>query len=215
MPAEGLRHRKKLKARIAVERAALELVIERGYDRVTVEDICARAEISKKTFFNYFPSKASAITGRTAPFPDAERVEELLEGCGERCYVDVLVEVVGSRLAPVPADDIAQLRRAALEAMPQLFFQGQRDVPEMQRALAEALTSYLGKHPDRRLLADRPVRQEVLVASSAVIGVARTRSMLKTCDDAEPSAEETRRLLAAYLSAGEAPVSNPTSREAS
>ena len=51
--AEGLRYRKKLKARLSVERAALELVIERGYDGVTVEDICARAEISKKTFFNY------------------------------------------------------------------------------------------------------------------------------------------------------------------
>ena len=46
--AEGLRYRKKLKARLSVERAALELVIERGYDGVTVEDICARAAISKK-----------------------------------------------------------------------------------------------------------------------------------------------------------------------
>ena len=36
---EGLRYRKKLKARLAVERAALELVIERGYDGVTVEDM--------------------------------------------------------------------------------------------------------------------------------------------------------------------------------
>ena len=42
--SEGLRYRKKLKARLAAERAALELVIERGYDGVTVEDICARAE---------------------------------------------------------------------------------------------------------------------------------------------------------------------------
>ena len=66
---EGLRYRKKLKARLAVERAALELVIERGYDGVTVEDICARAEISKKTFFNYFPSKASVIMGRMDASP--------------------------------------------------------------------------------------------------------------------------------------------------
>ena len=65
--AEGLRYRKKLKARLSVERAALELVIERGYDGVTVEDICARAEISKKTFFNYFPSKAAAIMGGSHP----------------------------------------------------------------------------------------------------------------------------------------------------
>ncbi|MDB1746675.1 TetR/AcrR family transcriptional regulator [Eggerthella lenta] len=67
--AEGLRYRKKLKARLSVERAALELVIERGYDGVTVEDICARAEISKKTFFNYFPSKAAAIMVVWTRFP--------------------------------------------------------------------------------------------------------------------------------------------------
>ena len=75
--AEGLRYRKKLKARLSVERAALELVIERGYDGVTVEDICARAEISKKTFFNYFPSKAAAIMGRRDSFPDDDQQEEM------------------------------------------------------------------------------------------------------------------------------------------
>ena len=37
--SEGLRYRKKLKARLAVERAALELVIEHGFDGVTVEDM--------------------------------------------------------------------------------------------------------------------------------------------------------------------------------
>ena len=56
----GLRERKKIKARLAIERAALELVLERGYDGTTVEDICERAEVSKKTFFNYFPSKPTA-----------------------------------------------------------------------------------------------------------------------------------------------------------
>ena len=70
--AEGLRYRKKLKARLAVERSALELVIERGYDGVTVEDICARAEISKKTFFNYFSSKAAASRFSSSSWPSAE-----------------------------------------------------------------------------------------------------------------------------------------------
>ena len=138
---EGLRYRKKLKARLAVERAALELVIERGYDGVTVEDICARAEISKKTFFNYFPSKASVIMGRIDAFPDDERLLEILEEHDEACYLDVLVGVVSTTVSAGVDDEIEGLRREALRSMPQLFFHGQRDLLAVQRSIACALRS--------------------------------------------------------------------------
>ena len=114
--AEGLRYRKKLKARLSVERAALELVIERGYDGVTVEDICARAEISKKTFFNYFPSKAAAIMGRLDSFPDDEQLVRILEEHSEACYLDVLVGVVGTGAASGVDEGIVNLRREALRS---------------------------------------------------------------------------------------------------
>ena len=150
--AEGLRYRKKLKARLAVERSALELVIERGYDGVTVEDICARAEISKKTFFNYFPSKASAITGRMDSFPDAEHLFAILEEHDEACYLDVLVGIVGTSLASGVDEGVVELRREALRSMPQLFFHGQRDLLAVQRSIAAALRSYLSERPERRML---------------------------------------------------------------
>ena len=201
--AEGLRYRKKLKARLAVERAALELVIERGYDGVTVEDICARAEISKKTFFNYFPSKASAITGRMDSFPDDEHLFAILEEHDEACYPDVLVGVVSTTVSAGVDDEIEGLRREALRSMPQLFFQGQRDLLAVQRSIAAALRSYLAEHPGRRMLADQPVEEEALVASSMAIGLARTRSMLHVCGEAAPTSSETRRLIATYLSAGD------------
>ena len=135
--AEGLRYRKKLKARLAVERAALELVLERGFDGVTVEDICARAEISKKTFFNYFSSKAAAVMGRMDSFPDDERLAAVLEEHDEACYLDVLVGVVGASLVSGVDEGIVSLRHEALRSMPQLFFQGQRDLLVVQRSIAE------------------------------------------------------------------------------
>lgn len=166
--AEGLRYRKKLKARLSVERAALELVIERGYDGVTVEDICARAEISKKTFFNYFPSKAAAIMGRLDSFPDDEQLVRILEEHSEACYLDVLVGVVGTGAASGVDEGIVNLRREALRSMPQLFFQGQRDILAIQRSMADALRAHLAECPERRMLTDRSVEEEALVKRAAL-----------------------------------------------
>ncbi|MEA5021174.1 MAG: TetR family transcriptional regulator [Gordonibacter sp.] len=200
---EGLRYRKKLKARLAVERSALELVTERGYDGVTVEDICARAEISKKTFFNYFPSKASAVMGRFDTFPNDEHLLAILEEHDEACYLDVLVGIVGASMASGVDEDIVALRREVLRSMPQLFFQGQRDLLAVQHSIAAALRSYLSEHPERRMLSNQLVDEEALVASSTAIGLARTRSMLHVCGDSKPSATDVRHLVMAYLSAGD------------
>lgn len=37
--------------------AALALFSELGVDATTVEDICGRADVARKTFYNYYPSK--------------------------------------------------------------------------------------------------------------------------------------------------------------
>ncbi len=41
--------------------AALDLAVERGWDQVTVDDVAARAGISRRTFFNYFSTKDEAL----------------------------------------------------------------------------------------------------------------------------------------------------------
>lgn len=60
-PLPGRRERKKLATRHALSSAALQLAVERGLENVTIEDITDRADVSLRTFRNYFASKHEAI----------------------------------------------------------------------------------------------------------------------------------------------------------
>ncbi|GJF24691.1 TetR/AcrR family transcriptional regulator [Streptomyces sp. HO565] len=62
----GLRARKKERTRDAIGEAAVSLFLERGFDRVSVNDIAAAAEISKPTLFRYFPTKEDLVLYRFA-----------------------------------------------------------------------------------------------------------------------------------------------------
>src|SRR3954453_21846218 len=60
----GLREEKKRETRAALSWAAIRLIVERGADNVLVEDIAAAAEVSPRTFNNYFSSKGEAVASR-------------------------------------------------------------------------------------------------------------------------------------------------------
>jgi AcrR family transcriptional regulator len=62
--APGLRERKKTQTRDALADAAMRLALQHGIDGLRVEDIAAEANVSLRTFNNYFTSKQQALAAR-------------------------------------------------------------------------------------------------------------------------------------------------------
>ena len=88
----GLRERRRRQTSADIRGAAVRLAQERGWDKVTIEEICIEAGISTRTFFNYFPNKESAIAYGPSDIP-AELAEDFVAS-GPAPYSVVLAELI-------------------------------------------------------------------------------------------------------------------------
>lgn len=119
MYEQGLRERKRLATRRSIQVAVLELSLQHGFERVTVEEIGRHAQVSPRTFFNYFASKEAAVLGGVDAFaPTDEQRDRFIHGDGD--LIDDLIALLSLTVKGV--DDLAlhRLRRRVLEREPGL-----------------------------------------------------------------------------------------------
>ena len=63
---------------LRVERNAVRLVLQHGFDHVTVDMICDASDISQRTFFNYFKTKDAAVIGADVPQVDEAQARQFI-----------------------------------------------------------------------------------------------------------------------------------------
>lgn len=143
----GLRERKKLAVRRALEAAALRLFHERGFDAVTVDEIVATVDVSRRTFFRYFGSKEEVVV---APLVEAEAVlvqalrarpdgEPVLDGL--RCALAEVAQFMEGHRPELDA------RFAIINATPSVLARAVQQQDNLRRALTSFAAERLDADP--------------------------------------------------------------------
>ena len=158
----SLRERKKAKPRLAIREHAMALFKDQGYDKTTVEQIAAAAEVSPSTFFRYFPSKEEVVL--------QDDYDALLIAAFHAQQVDVpplraLRNAISEVFLSMPEGQQAQEaeRIRLMTAVPELRARMLAQVSEMIQTLAEAVAERVGRQSDDF---------EVRTFAGALVGVA-------------------------------------------
>jgi AcrR family transcriptional regulator len=158
----GLRERKKAKTRLAIREHAMALFKDQGYDKTTVEQIAAAAEVSPSTFFRYFPSKEEVVL--------QDDYDALLIAAFHAQQVGVpplqaLRNAISEVFLSMPEGQQAQEaeRIRLMTEVPELRARMLAQVSEMLQMLAEAVAERVGRQSDDF---------EVRTFAGALVGVA-------------------------------------------
>lgn len=133
----GLRERKRIATRHAIQRAAVELVVENGLN-VTVEEISQRADVSPRTFFNYFPTKEDALLGGAPAAPSGEERERFIHAGRDSDLLCDFAEMFAATSQHATLDpEVQRLRRMLVRSHPELAVRRMLTTRTLEAAVLE------------------------------------------------------------------------------
>ena len=151
----GLRERKRAATQQTIERAAISLALEHGFEHVTVDMICEASMVSPRTFFNYFGSKEGVILGGAPPLPSDEQIDAFTRTPGTNLLADFLTLITSALLEREPDVALFAARRALIMRTPDLLTKETARMGEFEdQFVAIILTRYavqgrsLDSHPE-------------------------------------------------------------------
>jgi AcrR family transcriptional regulator len=143
-PKIGLRERKKQQTRDTIERVALGLFAEHGYDETTLAEIAEAADVSPRTIFSYYESKEDILFCSEAVFLD--QLKERLE---QRPPGTTTVDAIRDFIASIPPPDKqALLRKRIIGNSAALQMKIRAHLGQLEPLLTESIAKDLDAGPD-------------------------------------------------------------------
>lgn len=178
-PKPGLRDRKRAETAARIHSAAVALVLRDGLEATTIDAISERADVSARTFFNYYESKDAAVLGIAPGDADETGFEQQLSAAhqGEAEPLTLVIRLVlstmgaGSQhLSPADHGD----RMTLIQRHPELISGQFAQLAARRTRMVEYADRILSEHPE---LADRPAERPSTSLVVALCGAAVKQSI--------------------------------------
>jgi AcrR family transcriptional regulator len=162
----GDRHQElKRQTRATLERVAVELFTERGFDHVTIDEIVAAAEVSKRTFYRYYEAKEDLLLSEHRHILDLIHAAVVARPADERLLDAFCNGLRDLRTDPGPRDGLELRKTGLLFATPSLATRMIQHQLAFEESFAQMIANRLGvTDPDD----PRPA-----MLAAAILGVLR------------------------------------------
>ena len=159
--APGLREQKRIATKRALQLSLLQLSLERGFDNVTVEEVAQAAQVSPRTFFNYFASKEEAVAAPHGPHElTADEIARYEEGARDP-LTDFIV-MISARASGEEDFELHSLRRELMHRESRLLGDKAGLIQRIREQVVDLITERLrgdelraGRMPDEASIRDR------------------------------------------------------------
>jgi len=147
------REHKKARTREAIINAAVKLFTRKGFEATTVDEIAAAAEVSRRTFFRYFPSKELVVFPHQQSYLAEFRALLADSRDGEHPFTTLRRACVKMARMYMHSREDHLLQQRIIQASPSLISRGNEFDNDWEEAIADSFADSGVKERTARYIA--------------------------------------------------------------